>query len=567
VEIPFKRIAVTRPPADWFHGILRTMFEAYRQAFVDLGLTVFEVPVDFFHVPDVSRISALLSDLRAFQPDVAFGLSHGMYALMCRMAPGRDGWRPNLFTEVLDIPTICCWDHTPLDLAEQVLHPPPKSAGESAAGAMANLRRALTDPRLIHWSRDRGQTRIMEELGLLRADRVIHEPSPSLPGFSTSEAPAAPGVGFVGHFYRGEDPSPEYARVTRATIEAWLGADGEALWDVLMKQIAGMDVEQRRSLALDPDQTMFWRYGHGLIVHRAQAAVRLKVLGGAGIPVACYGDFPSGQEEIPDNLVRMPGHIPFGPALAAALRRHEITIDVMNPAFVSGYSHKPVLGFASGGFLLIDRKQDFLDHFGAAGQAVSYEGPDDLAAKVALFLGKPGFRREVGDAIREEIATRFQLKDVLFRVLEGAAQRMETSGRRLPEDRAVIRVRDLLMGIRAETDWNGSRVEFTERGVLVTTSPQMWMFGAAIGLPSEVRTLREPHVRVTILVEEGRIGVAAMRDEKWELLAEQWVSPAMEAITVTVELPRAGVSHVILRNTVEGVSRAWVLGATLCDRA
>jgi hypothetical protein len=568
---PFKRIAVTRPPDDWFHGISRAIFEICRQGFVDLGLEVFEVPIDLFLYPDVGRISALLSDLRAFQPDVACGLTHGLHAMVCRMPEGRDGYRANLFTEVLDIPTICYWDHAPLDLADQLLQPHPKSPGESAAGAMETLRRTLTHPRLIHWSRDSGQSRIMRELGFLRPDRVLHELPACLPGFSMREAPVEAGAGFVGHFYKANDPNPDYACLSRETIDGWLAGQGSALWDVLLERVAEMDAGESRRLALDPDQTMFWGYAHGLIVQRAQSAARLKVLGAAGVPVMCYGDLPVGRPGSPRNLVARLGPIPFGASLAEALSRHEITIDVMNPGFVHGYSFKPILGFVSGGFMLIDRKRDFVEAFGDAGEAASYDGAEALGAKVELFLGNSGYRREVGDAIRETIARRFLLKDVLRRVLEGAAERSDPGGgvgkpaRNITDKWEAVPVMDLLPWFRSDGCWKNARVEVLDGEAFVNTSAEAWSYAAAFWIP-EVKTRREPHVRMRILVEKGRFGIGGMRDGIWDLRAEQFVGPTAEAITVTVELPHEGVSNVVLRNASEGVSRARVLEASLYDR-
>jgi len=68
-------------------------------------------------------------------------------------APGRNGWRSNLFTEVLDVPTICYWDHAPLELADQLQLPHPSSPPESQTGALEALRRTLANERVIHWSR------------------------------------------------------------------------------------------------------------------------------------------------------------------------------------------------------------------------------------------------------------------------------------------------------------------------------------------------------------------------------------------------------------------------------
>jgi len=396
------------------------MFDIYREALVQLGFEIFDVPVETFLVPDVARIVNLVADLRTFRPQLALGLSKGSYALICRLPPDRNGRRSNLFTEVLDIPTICLWDHAPLELAEQLLAHPADPV-ESASGAMETLRRALTHPRLIHWSPDTGQTQIMEELGFLRPDRVIQESLPSLPCFhsptaSVKEA-SAPGVAFIGHFYQDppEYPDPALEILATEAIQEWLSDTRQPLWYVLAEHLDGMDPDQRRRLGLDRDHTYFWHFAHRLILHSAQTARRLNILGSAGVPVACYGDLKMDVPDVPRNLTPILGNIPFGPELAAVLARHTITIDVFNPGSIHGYSHKPMMTFAAGGFMLVDRKRDFVHAFGEAGEAVSYD--QDLGAKIERFLTNPAYRFEVRDAIRETIAARFQLKDVLTRVL------------------------------------------------------------------------------------------------------------------------------------------------------
>lgn len=65
--LPSRRIALTRPPAGWFHGISRTIFEIYRESFAALGLAAFELPLDAFE-----------------PPAIAFGISHGLHALSYR---------------------------------------------------------------------------------------------------------------------------------------------------------------------------------------------------------------------------------------------------------------------------------------------------------------------------------------------------------------------------------------------------------------------------------------------------------------------------------------------------
>jgi hypothetical protein len=305
-----KRIAVTTPPDAWFHGIARAMFDIYRDALGELGFEIFDVPVDAFLLPDAARIANLISDLKAFRPELAFGLPKGSYALICRMPALNSGRRPNLFTDVLEIPTICLWDHAPLELADQLLNPHPADPAASVSGALETLRRSLTHPLLIHWSPDTGQTQLMDGLGFLLKNRVIQESLPALPGLLPQAVPSAlngsgaPSVGFVGHFYQ-DPPSyvdPALEALALRAIETWMPAAEGPLWNVLAEQIAGMDPELRERLALHPDQTYFWHFAHRLILHRAQTAFRLHVLGSAGVPVACYGDLRTDLPAVPGTL-------------------------------------------------------------------------------------------------------------------------------------------------------------------------------------------------------------------------------------------------------------------------
>jgi hypothetical protein len=574
--LPVQRIAVTAPPVGWFYGVAQTLFDHYRQALVDLGLSVFDVPVDAFLPPDTGRIAKVREDLQAFRPQLVLGLPYGSYALLCRLPARRDGWQPNLFLDVLDLPTVCIWDHAPVELADQLLAPHPAGPAASTAGALESLRRVLRHPRLIHWSRDSGQTRIMKDLGFLLPDHVIHEMSPALPGFGRPPAATladdAKGVAFVGRLYQrpADHPHAALAALAEESTQAWLG-HGQTLWDELECRIERLPTELRRELALDHDQTYFWRFAHGLILHQAQTSLRLTLLGAAGVPVTCYGNLEADLRGVPQNLLAAPDSVTYGPQLAAIFARHAITIDVLNPGFVHGYSHKQVHGFSTGGFMLMNRKQDFVDAFGEPGEAVSFADGDELQAKVDRFLSSPKYRREVGDAIRETIAARFELKDVLYRALTAAMRCVEAMGPSrtgtapVSNNRSQIAVMDLLPWLRTEPYWPDAAARHVAGGVLLTTGPQAWAYAAAIAIPPRVKKMNEPHLRLILAVDVGRLGLAALRDDTGTLLGEQVVS-SRQPVTVTIELPREGVSNVILRNTVERVSRVLVSEATLCDR-
>ena len=251
------------------------------------------------------------------------------------------------------------------------------------------------------------------------------------------------------------------------------------------------------------------------------------------------------------------------------MARHTITVDVFNPGSIHGYSHKPMMAFAAGGFMLVNRRRDFLHAFGEAGEAVSYD--QDLGAKIDRFLTNPKYLREVREAIRETISTRFQLRDVLTRVLDAAflcaegAHGKSTPATPLDSPAQIITTKNLLKKIRTRREWSGASVEHRDGTVLIV-APQRWGYAAAIKIPGSVKRMQEPHLRLNLIVDAGTIGIAVLQDKTEELMGEQLVTACKDPVAITVELPHKGVSRIIVRNVAEISSRARVLEASLCDR-
>jgi hypothetical protein len=220
--------------------------------------------------------------------------------------------------------------------------------------------------------------------------------------------------------------------------------------------------------------------------------------------------------------------------------------------------------------MLVNRKAQFLEAFGDAGEAVSYGTADELAGKVERFLSHPRERRDVGDAIRERIAARFGLHQVLARVMRAAAEHAGAHGKGgLPAQRAevedTVTVRDdLLPLLRSEGHWDASVIH-GEGCVIVTTPPELWMYAAQIEVP-DARGLHEPHLLIEMVVEAGRVGIAAARGVDGALIGEQRISITAGAVSVVVELPCDEAATVILRSAGEGNSRVRVLDVRLCDR-
>ena len=546
-----QRVAVAVPAASWFYGIQRAFHDLYRQALATLGVATIDVPLQLFP-SDAGSIADVVADLRAFRPQAVVSLCIGGPLLWCRLPAGRNGWAPNLFTEVLDIPAICIWDHAPVDFARYLLGTPGLGMGEaetpamSRPGALDALRRELCHPRLIHWSRDSGQTRVMQELGLLSAGNVLAETTPIVPGFRP-EPDIAPieQAAFLGHL--NDHPRPwsdaSLAALADEIVEESLSDLDVPIWDILLRRTAARP-------ELNPDQTLFWSFANRAILHDAQAAHRRAILEHA-------------------DVKRIEGRVPMGPPLARTLARHAITVDVLNPSFIAGFGHKPVLGFAAGGFVLLNRKRDFVDTFGDAGEAVSYSSADELAAKIDLYLTKPALRREVGDTIRDRLFARHTLQATLARVLDQAAAEIsQRSSWSVPTQPPSVPVLDLLPQLRrwSKWPWQPHRVQRRHDGVLVSCHARDWGYAARAALPGQIAGLNEPHLRVTLTTQAGRIGVGLVRDPSDPPILEQIVGPSRTPVEITLELPHDPSVQALIRKTSDEPARALVTRLALCER-
>ena len=483
---------------------------------------------------------------------------------------------------VLDVPTICAWEHPPAELADQILSPRTELPSDSRAGARDAIRRALNHPRLIHWSRDTGHTKILHQLGFVSAEDVLQLGYPltlaSLPQLASAEVTAAhaSNVAFIGHFYQDNPPynDVELAAVASNSIAKWMQDIQVPLWDVLTHEVKALSGQVRRRLALDQDQSFFWPFAHRLIVNQAQTAERLHLLGAAGVPITCYGNLDRSLPGVPSNISTKPERLNFHSEVPAVFAHHPIVVDVLNPGTINGYTEKVLIGFAAGGFVLIDRKTDFVDAFGEVSEAVSYTNGDDLRAKIDRYLTKWRLRRELASEMRARVASSHTLPHVLGRLIQMASERIldkglantDASARFTKEQSNVTILVDLLPMIHTYEHWSGALVTQCDAGVFVETPSPPWSYAAEIRMPPSVQSMNEPHLRLNLTVEAGRVGVALLCLATGALSAEQFVSVTRRNISLTLELPKDEGVALILRNTIEGQSRALISSAALVDR-
>jgi hypothetical protein len=190
------------------------------------------------------------------------------------------------------------------------------------------------------------------------------------------------------------------------------------LWDGIMARLAAMPADLRVSLCLDADQSFYWTLLCREIGEVCQARLRCGVLERLPRELDFFGS--AGMLSSTARLRTRPERFAFGAELARAFQQTRVTLDVVNQGFIHGFGTKVTNCFAAGGFMLQERKRDFVDTFGAAGEAISYSTFTELGDKLDRFLGDDHARREMSEVIGEQIRTRHTLPIMFRRLIDQA---------------------------------------------------------------------------------------------------------------------------------------------------
>src|SRR5579862_1513450 len=162
------RIATTLPPHTWFGGVDYNFAIEMSAELRELGAEVFDLDVAAFTCRNQAYIRHAIDALKSFRPDVAFALPNALYSLLCATPKPQQ----NVFTDILQIPTILLWDHGLLQLPYQILQPMPSTPAEGRAGSIRRLRQVLNHPLYRHYSPDRGHIAALDKLGVISASKV-----------------------------------------------------------------------------------------------------------------------------------------------------------------------------------------------------------------------------------------------------------------------------------------------------------------------------------------------------------------------------------------------------------
>jgi hypothetical protein len=404
------KIAVTSPPETWFGAVDYKFAADMASNLREMGANLLEIDISKFYPRDNPYTSAVLSDLRAFQPDVALGTPNAGYAMLVTDAEGR-----NLFRDILEIPTLLIWDHGVLQFSGLLLHPLPNSVSESTDGCIARLRNALDHSLFIHYSPDSGHTALMKNLGVLVEQPVqpfLHFAFPCYTRPVETDPLLEGRIVFAGNLYLTRARGLQYrddetlGRVEAGMLAAKAARPQASLWELLVEQIDQAGEAARRRFHLYPDHSFFWRFVNDQIEAVGTTQVRLNMLRGLRHEFDFYGNFvePEARAILSEEYgMRFRDTLDCVTGLPALYRSSAMLVDAVQPCYISGVSPKIPSCYAAGGLALFDYKTDFRDAMGDVADQVMYRDIAQLNAMIDDFLRSPRRRKEVAGDLQHRM--------------------------------------------------------------------------------------------------------------------------------------------------------------------
>jgi hypothetical protein len=441
------RLVVTMPPIEFFGGLDRRRAKDHAAALRTLGASVYEFETAAVYRNDRPALQRQIEDIRTFSPDGVVGTQHGGYAIQGGMMYEPDSSArespKNLFLDVLGLPTIVYWDHVLTQAPRYVIPSWPSLPEESEPGVMSGLNALLAHPNAMHFFPDSEHIAELDRLGIGSFDYdpffvtavsqlfVQH-------GLQQHGSPIrCEELSFFGNIYLSASEQIPYrhrealAKLSDAALSRCAADWNLSPYNAYLGAISEISDESRSMLKLDPDQSFYWRFLYDELSIVANGEHRFRILAACDRPIAFYGGFadPESRAAIASRNWLLRDSLPHDQTLAEAYRMTDLTLDVVNAPFISGFSPKLLECFSAGGFMLTTRKDNMFTVFGDLADTISYSNAAELGAKIDYFLAHESERRSVTREMQEIIRRDHTATALFARTLPGALDRLRAKSK------------------------------------------------------------------------------------------------------------------------------------------
>jgi spore maturation protein CgeB len=179
-----------------------------------------------------------------------------------------------------------------------------------------------------------------------------------------------------------------------------------SMWEILTQEIEHLSSDVRRRRGLYPDKRTFWDYYIFAVWFAANALVRVDVLSQIKHDVSLFGLFsdPASIELLHQypNL-RYMGEAHHSRELPTVYASTRVNICISNGVIYKGVPSKLIDCLASGGFALVDPKDDLIRLLGSTVEEIFFRNAEELNDKIEFYLTRPKRRREIANELRDKV--------------------------------------------------------------------------------------------------------------------------------------------------------------------
>lgn len=297
--------------------------------------------------------------------------------------------------------------------------------------ALERFRAVMAAPGTQHFSFDSGHIDAVVELGLAPRTAIEWFPSSTFSPFldqgRTGQVEQRIDLSFCGNLYNsliaesnfaGE---PLFAALTERITARKLGDLRATSWELLRSEVEALPVSERDRWGLLPSRSEFWDYYLYVVWLVLTTAVRIDLMANIEHPIDVFGVFadPASRQMLHRHPnLRFGGHLHHWNELPETYAATKVNICITNGLIYKGVPTKLVDCLASGGFALVDAKDDLHRLFGDEVDAITFNDQDELNTKIEYYLARPRERREIVETLRRTVERHCELEHLSRRIVQ-----------------------------------------------------------------------------------------------------------------------------------------------------
>ncbi|MFH0957102.1 MAG: glycosyltransferase [Pseudomonadota bacterium] len=277
------------------------------------------------------------------------------------------------------------------------------------------FRSVMSNKLVTHLCWDTGHASVMKSLGITNSNILFYPLTTYSPflehGKLNYRGDPTIDISFCGNIYSGalRDHLFWKDRWCRKLIENTCRLKSQSLdksvWELLIRDVSSLGWFGKRFHGLDPKDPFFWELYVLVAWLAVNTIVRIDMLSSLNRPVDLFGVFSdkNGLRDVRASNINYRGYVDHFSELPAVYSSTKINVCISNGLIYHGIPSKFLDCVASGGFGLVDPKDDLLALFGNEIATIFFRDATELRNKVEYFISRPHERKEIISTLQAKI--------------------------------------------------------------------------------------------------------------------------------------------------------------------